>query len=138
MKRVTSAFVVAIVFVLTSCSLFNSGQNLDEKRIDTQTAYEIYKQNISNDSFVVVDVCTAQEYENAHIKSALNFDYKNKEEFIKSLKGLDTNDTILVYCLSGGRSGASLKTFDKLGFKNLYELREGIISWIEAGYPVTN
>ncbi len=84
---------------------------------------------------VVLDVRTPREFEGGHLAGATNIDFNGKK-FAASLESLDRDRTYLVYCAVGGRSTASLKTLEKLGFKKVIHLDGGIKAWIGAGKPV--
>jgi thioredoxin 1 len=82
----------------------------------------------------LIDVRTSQEFIGGHIEGALNIDYNNPS-FKSEISKLDKEKPVLVYCLSGGRSGASVGVFEELGFKNITELDGGMMSWRSAGLP---
>jgi len=81
---------------------------------------------------IIVDVRTAKEYKEGHIKGAINIDVK-AEGFEEKLGKLDRKKTYLMHCRSGGRSGASLPIWERLGFKNVLHLNSGILGWKKAG-----
>jgi phage shock protein E len=77
--------------------------------------------------YVILDVRTKEEYEQAHIKGAIcipNEEISNKE--ISSLP--DKNQLIMVYCRSGNRSKQAAAKLVKLGYTNVVEFG-GIIDW---------
>ena len=68
-------------------------------------------------NYTIVDVRTKEEYNQGHVKKAINIPYDtiNKETL------LDKTKTILVYCQSGKRSSIAYETLTKLGY-NVYDL----------------
>ncbi len=83
---------------------------------------------------IVLDIRTPKEFAEGHIKGALNIDFYAKD-FAEKLAELDTSKEYLLHCRSGGRSGRSLPTFDKLGFEKILHLDGGMNAWVEAGLP---
>lgn len=83
----------------------------------------------------LIDVRTAQEFKEGHIKGAINIDYY-KSDFKQLLAKLDKSKPIAVYCTVGGRSGAGAKIVQQLGFKEVYDLEGGIVLWQRNGYKL--
>lgn len=83
----------------------------------------------------IVDVRTPEEFSAGHIEGAQNISV-NAEDFETKLAALDKSQPVLVHCQAGGRSKRSLETFKKLGFTNIYHLKDGFSGWEEAGQPV--
>jgi rhodanese-related sulfurtransferase len=90
---------------------------------------------IAEGKTIVVDVRTADEFKDGHIKGAKNIDIM-ASDFEALLGKLDKNAPTLVHCQAGGRSMRALKVFEKLGFTNLMHLDEGFGGWKAAGKPV--
>ena len=90
---------------------------------------------LADTTTIVLDVRTVEEYDDAHIATAINIDIK-QDNFVKKVKAiLPKNRTIAVYCRSGRRSANAAELLAKKGYKcvNLYG---GILAWIESGKPV--
>lgn len=90
---------------------------------------------IEEDSFVLIDVRTLEEYSEGHIKGAVNLDFY-KTTFEDDIDELDKRKRYLVYCRSGNRSRQAMYLMRDLGFEEVYNLSDGIISWNENNYPV--
>lgn len=88
-----------------------------------------------NPAFIVVDLRTAKEFAEEHIAKAQNVNYL-ADNFESELSKLDREKTYLIHCRSGKRSTGSLETWKKLGFKRLYHLDGGLISWKKSGNEV--
>lgn len=99
--------------------------------VDANAAEKLVKEG----KVTVVDVRSPEEYKEEHIAGAKNVDFFT-EDFAKELDKLDKSKPYLIHCAAGKRSTSSLKTFEKLGFKNLFHLDGGINAWKEAGKPV--
>ena len=85
----------------------------------------------------MVDVRTAGEFAKGHIQNAKNMDI-NGSDFRQKVSTLDKNNAVYLYCLSGARSSNAMKTLSSMGFKELYNLSGGMISWREANLPETS
>lgn len=85
-------------------------------------------------SVTVIDVRTPEEFETGHIENALNYDWRG-EQFNKQIEGLDKQQVVYVYCMSGGRSAAAAKKMRDNGFAKVYELKGGILQWRSESLP---
>lgn len=84
---------------------------------------------------VLLDVRTAGEYAAGHIEGAINIDVEGMT-FEGEIADLDNTKTYAIYCQSGRRSRIAVETMTKAGFTKLFNLDQGIGSWISAGLPV--
>ncbi|WP_177222869.1 rhodanese-like domain-containing protein [Chitinophaga sp. YR627] len=96
----------------------------------------VFKDSIQNGHVQIFDVRTAGEYNTGHLSNALQADYTKKEEFTDRVKYLDKDQTVYIYCLSGGRSAKAASWMRDNGFKKVIELEGGINAWKQAGQPV--
>ena len=56
-------------------------------------------------------------------------------EFKSSIKTIDLKNTVVVYCKSGKRSQEAVGILLDEGFKNVFFLQGGILSWIDQINP---
>jgi rhodanese-related sulfurtransferase len=84
----------------------------------------------------LLDVRSAGEFQSGHMANALQADWTNREQFIDRTRHLDKNKTLLVYCLSGGRSAAAATYLRGEGFTDVQELKGGVNAWKMAGKPL--
>jgi rhodanese-related sulfurtransferase len=91
-------------------------------------------QNQLNENVVLIDVRTAEEFNNGHLENALNIDYYNAN-FIEDINRLNKEKKVMVYCKSGGRSAGAVTILKQNGFKNIVELDGGYIAWSKANLP---
>jgi phage shock protein E len=64
---------------------------------------------------VIIDVRSPQEYATGHVDGAINIEHTAiAQEIAKA--GVGKDDTVLLYCQSGRRSGMALETLKGLGF----------------------
>ena len=84
---------------------------------------------------VVVDVRTPQEYNDGHIRDAINIDYLSPS-FMDELGPLDRTRLYIVYCRTGVRSSAARDIMEEMGFKHIINVTGGYADWMAAGLPV--
>jgi thioredoxin 1 len=85
----------------------------------------------------IIDVRTPDEFNKSHLKNAININI-NDENFGNLINKLDKNKPVLLYCLSGSRSAYAARFMRSQGFKEIYDLSGGMITWRAAGLPETS
>ena len=125
MNSTLKYILVVAFFTIFSCSLINS------ESINQMNSDELIEFIELNDA-ILVDVRTEDEYNSGYIESSLNIDYFSNEFSVNADK-LDKTIPIILYCRSGKRSSMSASKISKLGFKEIYNLKGGILEWIEEG-----
>lgn len=131
MKKCFLLFAVALISVV-SCK--HKEDSSDIKRVQLVSPKEM-KQLIQMSRVQLIDVRTPEEYESGHMINANNLNFFD-EAFEKELDQLDKDIPVCVYCKSGGRSAKASEILRKKGFKTVYDLNGGIISWEKEGMPV--
>ena len=106
-----------ILFFLNS--IFSQQQIFD---IDYKKMSEI----IENESTVVVDVRTADEFNSFRIKNSINIDSYSKN-FLDSISSYKEKKNIILYCRSGRRSYYAAKLMQEKGFNKIYNLKGGVL-----------
>ena len=106
-----------ILFFLNS--IFSQQQIFD---IDYKKMSEI----MENESNVVVDVRTADEFNSFRIKNSINIDYYSKN-FLDSISSYKEKKNIILYCRSGRRSYYAAKLMQEKGFNKIYNLKGGVL-----------
>jgi rhodanese-related sulfurtransferase len=86
----------------------------------------------SSPNLVVLDVRTADEYAQGHLKGAINIPLSDLPVQIGEF---DRNRPILVYCRTGVRSAQASTILVNSGFTQVYDMEGGLDAWINAGYP---
>jgi rhodanese-related sulfurtransferase len=84
-------------------------------------------------SVVVLDVRTAEEFDDGHMPGAINLDIRGGK-FAETLAGLDKSKTYLVHCAVGGRSAKACGQMDGMKFDKVLNLSGGITAWEAAGH----
>ncbi len=119
--------VVSVVFILmSSCTI---GQTKNDIELDE------FEKKMASEKYLLVDVRTAEEFAEGHIKGAINIDYL-AENFSIEIQELELESPVLLYCRSGNRSSKAMKTMKELGFKEVYNLEGGIKGWISENNSV--
>jgi len=95
---------------------------------------EFSKLKIS-DNTVVLDVRTPAEYSQGKIEGAINISYPSSD-FETKVKELSKEKKYLVYCRSGSRSTFACLVMKKLGYKNIMNLKGGLIDWSRNSKPL--
>lgn len=128
MKNIGLIFL--FVFSIGACS----AQETEKKggNIDVAEAVELLKDK----EVKVLDVRTPKEIAGGAIESAKFLNYRDKD-FKEQLAELPKEETYLVYCHGGGRSGKTMSVMKNLGFTSVYNLKGGITAWNKAGNKIS-
>ena len=84
---------------------------------------ELSKKN----KFQLIDVRTNDEFNINRLTNAINIDFYDSV-FLRGFEKFNKEDNILLYCRSGRRSLLGAKILVKNGYKNIYDLKGGVIS----------
>lgn len=112
-----------LLFLFSAGSIY--AQDTTGKAI-SQTEFARKMQKRKN---VVLDVRRPDEYQEGHIKNAINYNVMDSLAFEKQIAALPKNKKYLLYCRGGVRSGKALVMMQQKGFKHLYHLSGGISGW---------
>jgi len=101
----------------------------------TQTAYnnvdckELEQIIATNgDNIQLIDVRTEGEHISGHIPNSENIDLMS-HDFVTKLEFLDREKAYYVYCASGNRSRTASSQMVNMGFKNVNNVRMGMMGW---------
>ncbi len=103
-------------------------------KVSPQGAFTLIQDSHNNPGLVILDVRTPGEFAGGHIEEAINMDYYS-EDFRDRLDDLDKDKVYLIYCRSGNRSGQALSIMEELNFREVYDMRGGIVEWKEEKLP---
>ena len=134
MKSINIVQRIKAVLMIAPLLLAISACSTSSKSIVNENA-EAFAATIQNSGVVVLDVRTSGEFESGHIANSVNIDVE-AGSFENEIANLDKNAQYAVYCHSGRRSGIAAELMEKNGFKEIHNLKDGIISWQAAGYPL--
>ena len=124
MKRMMTCLLAMLG--LTACSQENY-ENTDV------TGFE---ELLNEPNTTLLDVRTAEEFDEGHLAGALNIDQAQSDFLEKAKAKLSTDKTIAIYCRSGRRSASAAGRLAAEGFRCV-NLTGGILAWKEAGKDVT-
>ncbi len=138
-RLILPALTILLVtgFIVTGCAGTESAAPPETssqiiKDIAPQEAVALIQDNQNNPDFIILDVRTPEEFTEGIIKNAINIDYYS-ESFRDELDQLDKNQTYLIYCRSGARSGKSRDIMAELNFREVYNILGGFIRWQAEG-----
>ena len=147
MKKSKIFLAVAIIFanltfsattaLAEETSNFNSGNISSETNIavtDVSVAQAV--DLINNKNALIIDVRTPEEFAESHLPEANNFPVDTLSQNIETIKKLQRDKPLLVYCRSGKRSARAAEKLKNLGVNSLYNLKGGIKAWSDANNPL--
>ena len=127
MKRFSVILILIITCTAVLYGCTSGGESKMENSYEQITPAEAKEIMDNEKGYVILDVRTQEEYDEAHIDGAILIpDYEITDKAENILK--DKNQLILVYCRSGRRSKLAASELVKLGYTNVKEFG-GIIDW---------
>jgi len=103
-----------------------------EKPIKELTARELYDLQVRGENIQIIDVREPHEYDIANIGGELI----PLSTVSANAAKIDRNKKVIVHCKMGGRSAKAIHELEeKFGFTNLYNLKGGILGWIDEVQP---
>ncbi len=124
-KTLLSIFLLVSFISLIACN------DISSQRV---SAEDFYTKLVDDNSSIIIDVRTPEEFTKGHLRNALNINWFD-ENFESQVEILSRERPVFIYCLSGGRSAKALDKISGMGFKNSYELDGGILEWRKNNYP---
>lgn len=95
-----------------------------------------FAEMLLKDPGIVLDVRTPGEYKAGHVAQSVLIDIM-QADFEDKIKNLDKNNTYYIYCRSGNRSSKASTLMTELGFKKVYNIKDGIDNILRSGVPVS-
>ena len=87
----------------------------------------------SNKNIFLLDVRTPQEYSQGRLAGSALIPIG---EFERRIGEVPKNKTIVVYCAVGSRSKPVAGFLARQGYKDVYEMTDGIVGWYRNGFPI--
>jgi rhodanese-related sulfurtransferase len=81
----------------------------------------------------LLDVRTSQEYRQGRLSGAVLIPVGEIERRVQEVP---KNKTIVVYCAAGSRSKSAADFLVQHGYRNVYNMTDGIVGWFRNGLPV--
>lgn len=97
--------------------------NKIKNRFINEINYDQMLEIIKNNYTVIIDVRSKNEYNEGHINGAINIPLSKINSVIKIA---NKNDIIIVYCKLGIRSKKAVDILNKMGYNNVFSLKNGI------------
>ncbi len=107
---------------------------LEQVNYSEISAEEAWKMINKNPPFIL-DVRTKREFSNGYIRGAKLIPLQELQQRSNEIE-MYQNQAILIYCATGNRSTTASKILLDRGFKNIMNLRMGIMGWGSQGYGV--
>lgn len=101
------------------------------KEVSSVKAAELIKKSDP----LILDVRTPPEYRQGHLKNSVLIPVQELQSRLKELARYKNRD-ILIYCATGNRSTVASKILIDADFKQIINLRYGIVEWYMKKYPV--
>ena len=74
---------------------------------------------------ILIDVQLNIDYTQKHLSGSINIPLEDLNADFKNFK-IEKNQMIIVYCLKGIRSEAACDLLERLGYTNIYNIKDGI------------
>jgi len=127
--------ITIILIALTIIAFFSlSSLLLASPATDISQDDFIARQQVADD-FVLLDVRTKAEFEQGHIKGAVNFSHA---ELSDHLQDIPKDKDLIIYCRSGKRAGVAATLLSKNGYQKLFHLDGDMNGWIKNNRAVVN
>ena len=95
------------------------------------TVAELKALKDKNADFKLIDVREAQEVEVCQIGG----EHIPMGDVMDNLDRIPRDKQVIIHCRSGARSGAICNALEAQGYKNVYNLKGGILAWIREIDP---
>ena len=122
MKKIMLLLLVMLTLVTQAWSA--------EKDISSRDAKSLLDKNRS---VFLLDVRTPQEYSQGRVAGSVLIPIG---EFERRIGEVPKNRTIVVYCAVGSRSKPVANFLSQQGYKDVYNMTDGIVGWYRNGFPV--
>ena len=86
-----------------------------------------------NRNVFLLDVRTPQENSQGKLPGTTLIPISEIERRINEIP---RNRTIVVYCAVGSRSRSAADYLSKIGYKDVYNMKDGIVGWYRNGFPL--
>lgn len=143
MIKITKTLIVLSLFINIGCSNAQNASKEENKNTEATTNTPVaedinaekFKEMMSDENVVILDVRTPEEVAGGIIPGAKNINLHGN--FSEDIKSLDKSKTYLVYCARGGRSSKAMNIMSNQGFNTVYNLLGGYMGWTANGNEVS-
>ena len=103
-------------------------------QVSTDTLQVWLDESPQRKNLLLLDVREPEEYAVSHLQGARPA--PSKEEALKALQGVSSDQRIVLYCSVGYRSSGLAQFLMKKGYTEVYNLEGSIFAWANEGQPV--
>lgn len=138
MKKLLTVSLLIFSWLLAACGGTAVSEPVSAEQVDIAALPDIVDvQTVSaikdEPGVLVLDVREQWEYDEAHIPGVTLIPM---DEVPNRLSEIPTDQTIILTCRSGNRSGQVTDYLRQQGYDNVHNMRGGILAWQSAGLPV--
>lgn len=133
MLKFLKYYAVIPLLVLCSCDYFFPPLSSD--KIDVNEAYSYLAKHKGDPDVVLLDVRTREEYESAHLESAISLDYR-QTSFPVEIEKLDRQKRYIIYSKTNVESFNSLELMKELRFEKMHAIQGGWQEWNRQKLPL--
>ncbi|MFC3908414.1 rhodanese-like domain-containing protein [Legionella dresdenensis] len=108
---------------------------MNANTIQTIDVNELKQRMDQDTNLCLIDVREDYEWQEARIPGAIHIQKDELPAKIAS-RVKDLNQPVYLHCKGGVRSLYAAERLAEMGYKQLYSIDGGILSWIEQGYAV--
>lgn len=119
---------ITVLFIVIGLQSFSPGE------INEISATDFYLMINQRDDCAILDASPIKYFNKSRIQGAQSI--ATSEMIDPALKNVDKESPIMVYCKYGERSKEASNKIAKRGYTNVYELKDGLASWLDKGYPL--
>lgn len=112
-----------------------SGQTQAKRNLLPFSEFE-QKLEVEGENAQVLDARSVEEYEQNHVKGAVNV--ADDEQFEAVVSSLLKESPVFIYSIGNGRSAQLANKLREQGFTEVYEFPGGLSKWIGLGKPVVS
>ena len=129
MKRSKLIALLCFLTMLSCKENKTDAQGLTKENvISEKISTDDFKEKIEKQKVQLIDVRTPKEYKEGYIENAENINFFDAD-FFTQMNKLNKDEPVYIYCRSGNRSGKAARKLKELGFKEIYDLQGGILTW---------
>ena len=121
--NILSSLLVMISLNMMSCKA--QEEKPDVTLLSVEQAKTIF---VKDPGAVILDVRTPEEFKDGHIEGALLINFFDAD-FKEQVEALDKEKPVYIYCRSGNRSQKAGNILTEMGFKEVYDIENGFMSW---------
>jgi len=121
-------------------NLPNNMKGNDNSTKTELTAEELASKLASGEKLVIIDVNPLAQFREGHIQGAINGDVnslRRATETSLNQLGVKKTDTIVLVCETGSKSAITLPFLVNAGYSTVYNLKDGNLGWLRAGFTLT-